>query len=119
MDSNTNSFNANASATEDYAPVDGSWVAELEDAKAELEEIAGSPQEGGPDAAQQRRDELLHLHLRLSGACSMLRQWDALQKESKKGLKVCANYKWKRLTSATRISEWKARFASYHEQAQH
>jgi hypothetical protein len=111
-------------AAEDYAPFNGSWVSELEDAKAELAAAVRTPAAPGGAAAtgQTRRGELLQLHLRLCRAYSTLRQWDPLQEEAYKGLKVCAAFKGKGggagAEAASRIAEWKARFASYREQAQ-
>jgi hypothetical protein len=41
MNSKTASSNANTSAVEEYTPVDGSWVVELEEAKEALAAIDG------------------------------------------------------------------------------
>jgi MYND finger len=113
--------NSSPLVEEEYAPFNGSWVAELEDAQAALATLLRTPVKGGgAAAARKRRSELLHLHLRLCRAYRTLRQWDLSQEEAKKGLKVCATYKGKGgAAAAARIAEWKALFASHRAQAQH
>ena len=103
------------------APVDGSWVAELEDAKAELAKVVGSPEASGAATAQRkRRGILLRLHMRLCRAYGMLRQWDGVEQEAEKGLGVCASYGVvPGRAGALILSQWNARFASFREQARH
>jgi MYND finger len=119
----TKTPSSTSTTEEEFAPVDGSWVSELEAAKAELEAVLTSAGAGGAAAApKQRRGELLPAYLRLCRAHSTLRQWYALQDQAKKGLQVCATYKGKgggggTTEAAKRVADWKARFKSYREQA--
>jgi hypothetical protein len=113
---------------EDYVPLDGSWVAELEEAQGELSNIMGSP--GG---IPKRRGEALAAYLRLCRAYRMLRQWDKLEVTARKGLKVCAYYASSSSSSAvgaggsenvaaaaagsSAISAWERQFRSYRERS--
>jgi hypothetical protein len=74
---------------EDYNPKDGSWVAELEDAQADLDDLLKS---GDPAVVQRRRGVALQLYLRLCRAFHMLRQWKNVEEAAEKGLEVCASY---------------------------
>jgi hypothetical protein len=102
-----------AGATKDYVPADGSWVAELEEAKDELAELLRSE---GQAENSKLRGEALKVHLRLCRAYGMLRQWEKLDKASTKGLQHCSSYTSPR--SVAKVSPWKARFQTYRDQAQ-
>jgi MYND finger len=100
---------------DEYVPADGSWIAELDEAKEELKDILKLP--GG---VSKHRGDALQAYLRLCRTYSTLRLWDDLESSAKKGLDVCATYTANKAssgTSASRVAEWKARFKSYREHA--
>jgi hypothetical protein len=91
-----------------YIPLDGSWVAELEDAKDEMDELVAAKAK----KKKTLRGEALQVYLRLCRSYGKLRQWNELSDAAQKGLDVCSTYA-ATPSSASRISEWKARFESY------
>jgi MYND finger len=81
------------------SPRNGSWVAELEDAKEVLAAAAALRAAEKPPRAGNAGGEdqdgpaalLLEMHLRVCRAYHMLRQWDRLLASAKKGLALCAS----------------------------
>jgi hypothetical protein len=106
------------SSDDEYVPADGSWIAELDENKEELQDILKLP--GG---VSKHRGDALQAYLRLCRTYRTLRLWDDLERSAKKGLDVCATYAAHKAssgnsgTSASRVTEWKARFKSCREQA--
>jgi hypothetical protein len=63
QESNAAAASSEATTIEQYAPVDGSWIAELDDAKDELKGVLKMP--GGVD---KNRGDALRAYLFLKGA---------------------------------------------------
>jgi hypothetical protein len=97
-----------------FVPVDGSWVAELEESLDELEGILESP--GG---VQKRRGAALKVYLRLCRSFQMLRQWDKLDEAATEALKlnVCSSDSC--TTGEAEGNGQVARFEEYREQSKH
>lgn len=72
-------------ASVEQPPKNGSWVAELEDAKLGLANAQPSDKRGAAALG------LLGLHVRVCRSLSALRQWERLVAASKKGLKRCTS----------------------------
>jgi MYND finger len=114
MVASAESTSRNAVATKDYVPADGSWVAELEEAKDEMAELLRfERREDGTSST--KRGEALKVYLRLCRAHSTLRQWEKLDAASQKGLQHCSSYTSPR--SADKVAPWRARFHTYRNQA--
>lgn len=94
-------------AEDGYVPLDGSWMAELEDAKVELQNLLrrqrklssatesssssrGADSDNKEKKKKKLRGESLQLHLRLCRAYCKLRLWKELSETSQKGLDVCS-----------------------------
>lgn len=113
MDAEDSSQVAAGAAGREYAPVDGSWVAELEAAKDELEDLLHqSSSRGGKSGGG---GALFNSYLRMCRAYKKLRQWDKLDGAANKGLLHCSTYTSPR--SADKVSPWKARFQAYRDHA--
>jgi hypothetical protein len=113
-----------------YEPLNGSWVAELEDAKGALAEALAtkppSPASGEAAAASEGTSkgkkgkdkeggdfggntELPEAYLRVCRAHRMLRQWERLLESAKRGLAQCA---------ATSSSQYEPELRKYKKQAE-
>jgi hypothetical protein len=100
---------SNANVEHDsYEPANGSWVAELEEAKGELVTVRRLAGEGVVDASSS----LLKLHQCVCRAYCMLRQWDRLQAHARKGLAQCTSF-----TSDAGVETFKSSFRRYRTQA--
>jgi hypothetical protein len=82
-----------------YVPLDGSWVAELEDAKVALKDLLRRQKQqltssttgaNNNNEKKKLRAEALQLYLRLCRTYSKLRQWKELSDAAQKGLDVCS-----------------------------
>jgi hypothetical protein len=103
---------------EKYIPAEGSWVAELEEAQADLDDLRKSC---AAAAKQRRRGAALKVHVRLCRAYQMLRQWKKLEEAAAQGLEVCDSYRAAEADIepcnggvAARLLAW---FRSYRERA--
>jgi hypothetical protein len=75
-------------AEREYVPVDGSWVAELEEAKQKLDELLQSSSgRGSKSGGSGGGALLLKAYLRLCRAYATLRQWNKLDGAAQKALR--------------------------------
>jgi MYND finger len=114
MSATNKSSTVRALQKEEHVPVEGSWVSELEDAQAALDELARSTH-------PRRKGAALPVHLRLCRAFAKLRQWKQLEAAAAKGLEVCSSYNGAAAAvapgaaaaAAAKLAKWNDRFLSY------
>jgi hypothetical protein len=90
-------------------PTNGSWVAELEDAKDKLSRIADRAAENDDGAAAVA---LLKAHLRVCRAYRMLRQWERLAVATKRGVAMCRSLAEASTTTTTTTTDDAGRHAA-------
>jgi MYND finger len=106
---------ASADTEVEFEPANGSWVAELEEAKALLAEALRTGDPGVDCTADGSNEALLDAYLRLCRAHSMLREWERLSTASKKGLAQCSTLA--ESSSNASVPWFESSFRTYRKQA--